>query len=413
MAESGSNRSRRWVWIFVIVVLLGGLLYFALPSTRDRVVVNVARVEREDLVKTTADNGKVEPLVDFEAHAPAASTVEQIDVHLGEVVTKGEPLLQLDNKDALLRVATAESTLQQDLQGRSQLIAGGTHQELLGQHADLANAQRQLSDATSSLNSLQALQAQGAASANEVAAAQQRVTGAQATVNQLQTRLSSPYGAGEVKSNSAQIDQARMDLAAARDNLAQMNVRSPITGTVYSLPVARFDYVNPGQALISVADLTRLQVRAFFDEPEIGNLAAGQPVTIVWAAKPGMVWHGHVTQAPTTVVSVGTRNVGECLISVDNARGDLLPNTNVTVTVTTLQRFNVLSVPREALHTQGPENFVYRVIEGKLVRTPVSVGIVSLTRVEINSGLKAGDVVALNATTDVDLQDGLAVRTQY
>ena len=176
--------------------------------------------------------------------------------------------------------------------------------------------------------------------------------------------------------------------------------------------MARYDYVQPGQALLSVANLYKLQVRAFFDEPEIGALHAGQPVTITWDAKLGREWHGRVTQAPTTVVSVGTRNVGECLISIDDADGQLLPNTNVTVTVTTLQLTNVLSLPREALHTEGSSDFVFRIVDGKLVRTPVRVGIVTLTRFEVQSGLSDGDLVALGATTDTDLHDGLPVRMQ-
>ncbi len=412
MAESGSNGSRRWIWILVVIVVLGGLLYLALPSNRDRVLVNTARVERDNLTKTIATNGKVEPLVDFQAHSPSPSTVAKIDVHLGEQVRAGEPLMQLDNKDALLRVANARNLLDTDAQNRRNMLAGGTHDELLSERADLQNAQSQLNDANASLRSLQALQARGAASANEVGAAQNRVADAQAKVNQIETRMHQRFGPGDLNLNSEQLQRSRIELAAAQNNLLQMDVHSPIAGTVYSLPVARFDYVNPGQPLISVADLHKLQVRAFFDEPEVGNLAAGQPVKIVWDAKPDRAWHGHVVQAPTTIINVGTRNVGECIISVDDANGDLLPNTNVTVTVTTLQRFGVLSLPREALHTQGAQNFVYRVVAGKLVQTPVTLGIVSLTQVEITGGLREGDIVALSAANDADLQNGLAVRTQ-
>jgi len=160
-----------------------------------------------------------------------------------------------------------------------------------------------------------------------------------------------------------------------------------------------------------VADLNLIQVRAYFDEPEIGKLVNGQKVRIVWDAKPDLAWHGHIVQVPTTVVSYGTRNVGECLIAVDDARGDLLPNTNVTVTVTLAQQKDVLSIPREALHTDGPLNFVYRVVNHKLVRTPVQLGaVVNLTRVEIASGLTEKDVVALSATNNRDLTNGLAVK---
>ena len=265
------------------------------------------------------------------------------------------------------------------------------------------------------MTSLQALQAKGAASANEVAAAKQRLADAQARVTQLRSRLQGRYSAADLAAQRAQVVQARSSVAAAQSGFSGLDVRSPISGTVYSLPYARFDFVPAGDALVNVADLNRLQVRAYFDEPNIGKLSAGQPVDISWDAKPDRIWHGHVTQAPTTVITYnGTRNVGVCLISVDDARGDLIPNTNVTVRVTTSEHFNVLSVPREALHTDGTHNFVYRVAEGRLIKTPVVVreGDVNLTRVGVSDGLHEGDMVALGATTDVDLTDGMRVKAQ-
>jgi HlyD family secretion protein len=105
--------------------------------------------------------------------------------------------------------------------------------------------------------------------------------------------------------------------------------------------------------------------------------------------------------------------VGESLITVDDARGDLLPNVNVTVTVTTAQHNNVLSIPREGLFTEGAVNFVYKIINNKLVRTPVEVApgaVVNLTRAEITGGLKEGDLIALGATSEVDLTNGMQVK---
>ena len=192
-------------------------------------------------------------------------------------------------------------------------------------------------------------------------------------------------------------------------------MHSPISGTVYDLSFEQYDFVPAGDPLVKVADLHKLQVRAYFDEPQIGKLAAGQPVTVSWEAKPNQTWHGHVTQVPTTITTYnGTRNVGVCLISIDDADGTLIPNINVTVRVTTSQHVNVLSVPREALHTEGGNNFVYKVVAGKLARTPVTIheGDVNLTFFGVSSGLQQGDVVALGATTDVDLADGMRVKGQ-
>lgn len=413
MALSPSTKNRLWIGGLTLLAVAAAILYFVLPSSRDRIIVRAARVERDvPIVNAVATNGRVEPLVDFQAHSPNPSTVAQLYVHLGQVVNHGQELLRLDDSDASLRVANARNTVQLTGQDLRNMSSGGTNDELLGQRADFINAQSQLREATNSLSSLKALQAQGAASANEIASAQQRLTDAQNRLNQIQTRMKGRFGSGDLANGRSQFARAQQELAAAQSNLAGLDIHTPINGTVYALPIARYDYVNPGEALISIADLHRLQVRAFFDEPEIGNLAAGEPVKIVWDAKPDHVWHGRVTQAPTTITNVGSRNVGECLISVDDADGDLLPNTNVTVTVTTMQRVGVLSLPREALHTEGASNYVYRILSGKLVRTPVTVGLVNLTRVEITGGLTAGDAVALGATTDTDLQDGFPVRTE-
>jgi HlyD family secretion protein len=260
------------------------------------------------------------------------------------------------------------------------------------------------------LAALQKLQQKGAASEAEVTAAQQRLTSANASLLGIQERSSRRYSDADRAKSAAQLQNARAGLSAAQAGYQSSVKRSPIAGTVYSIPVSDYDFVQAGEDLLDVADLDRIHVRAYFDEPEIGNLAIGQAVKIEWPAKPGRVWHGHVEAVPTTVITYGTRSVGECIITVDDANGDLLPNTNVTVTVTISQSFNVLSLPREALHVEGAVNFVYRVINGKLVRTPVQVGVVNLTRVEIVSGISDKDIVALSAMDNSDLANGLLVK---
>jgi HlyD family secretion protein len=76
----------------------------------------------------------------------------------------------------------------------------------------------------------------------------------------------------------------------------------PAAGTVYSLNVARSEFAEEGRLLLQLADLHNLRVRAYFDEPLIGQLAVGQSVQIKWDAEPGHIWMGHVTRVPTTVM---------------------------------------------------------------------------------------------------------------
>lgn len=411
MAQQETQRSRGWLWALVAVAACL-TIYLVLHFNQSSVTVRTARVERQDIVSTVATNGKVEPIEDFQAHAPGPGVVDKIYVTLGQQVQRGQPLIKMDDTYPLRDIASAQASIDSATATLNAMEHGGTPAELIASKADLAQAQLTQKQDAATLSALRKLQAQGAASANEIAAAQQRLQDAQVHLNQLQAQRTGRYSAGEIAAQRAQIAQGQANLAAAQRGFANVDVKAPFAGTVYSIPVQQYDFVQAGQTLLDVADLNKLQIRAYFDEPEIGPLKIGQPVQIDWNARPNMTWHGHILEAPTTVIGYGTRNVGEALISVDDARGDLLPNTNVTVRVTTLFRPNVLSLPREALQTQGSNDFVFRVVDGRLVQTPIQVGAINLTRFEITGGLNAGDVVALGATTDVDLTNGLHVKVQ-
>ncbi len=91
--------------------------------------------------------------------------------------------------------------------------------------------------------------------------------------------------------------------------------------------------MKAGDPLAEMADLHHVRIRAFIDEPELGQIAVGQPVEILWDAHPGRVWTGKTEVLPKQVVNRGTRSVGELLCSVTNDRLDLLPNTTVDVRI--------------------------------------------------------------------------------
>ncbi len=395
-----------------VVAVLGVLGIFAIHSfTRETVEVRVSPVTRENLLSSISTNGKVEPLQIFQAHAPAPGVVKRVFVDIGQKVRTGDPLLQLDDADVVSRIASATANLRTAQANANDLQQGGTQEERNSISGDLARARLGKEQAAKDVSTLQALQAKGAASAAEISAAEQRLRNADAALAGAQLRQTQRYSENDRSKSAAQIAESRQALAAAEVDYAKYNVRAPYPGTVYAIPVSAYDFVPAGEDLLDLADLDRIRVRAYFDEPEIGQLAPGQAVKIVWDARPKQTWHGHIEVAPTTVITYGTRNVGECFITVDDAHGDLLPNTNVTVTVTTSQRFNALSIPREALHTESNSNFVYRVINRRLVRTPVQVGVVNLTRVEIAAGLSDKDTVALTATSNRDLANGMQVKS--
>ncbi|HEY0565695.1 MAG TPA: efflux RND transporter periplasmic adaptor subunit [Terriglobales bacterium] len=408
------NNGRRirvsWILLAALVIAIG--IYTALHHTT--IKIRVEQASRQNLVSSITTNGKVEPVQNFEAHAPAAVTVRQVLVHEGDHVHRGQLLLRLDDSDARAAAARAQAQLTAAQAESTSLQAGGTRQEVLTTQGQLAKAQQEQTAAQRNLDALKKLQASGAASAGEVGEAQARLDRANSDLKVLQQRTQQPYAPQDVQRVNASIGEAQAALAAARDMISRANVTAPFDGTVYQVPVRPGNFVNAGDLLVQVADLSQLQVRAFVDEPEIGRLQSGQPVTIAWDALPGKTWTGQVKNVPETVILRGTRTVGEILCSVHDesadATGRLLPNVNVNVSIETVRRDNALTVPRESVHQDGAQRFVFVMRDGRLHRQVVQTGISSLTRVEVTSGLQEGDRVAINALNGDPLQDGMYVK---
>src|SRR5262249_52744015 len=156
-----------------------------------------------------------------------------------------------------------------------------------------------------------------------------------------------------------------------------------------------------------LADLTRVRVRAFVDEPELGLLKEGQYVELTWEGSPNRIWTGQVEQLPKTIVARGSRNVGEVLCSVANVDSKLLPNTNVDVRIRTAQRENALTLPRGAIRTEGSKYYVFVLEQGHVRRRDITVGISNSTYYEILGGITENDVVAVPGGTE--LHDGAPV----
>ena len=409
MAEANKQTNRVWLWIGAAGLLV--IVFFVARSmTRNRLPIHAAVVSRTELFSTVPTNGLVEPVKNYGFHSPLATSIRAINVQQGDRVKKGQLLMQLDDISARARVASAESALRNAESSYEATRQGGTLDQQQTLTANMSHARLDLAQAQRELAALQKLQTTGAASASEVAAAQQRVSVDQDSLASLETRQQTRYSTSELERARAAVADAQANLTAARAILDQTAYRAPIDGTVYSVLAARSDFVEEGKLLLQMADLKDVRVRAYFDEPEIGNLAIGQPITIVWDARQGKIWHGHIILLPSTIIAYNTRNVGEVLVAIDDADGGLLPDTHVTVTVTTSSEPNILTIPREALHVENTKPYVFLVLNDSLVRTPVTTGSLNLTRVAVTSGLKDGDVVATGSLNGLALEEGVPVK---
>ena len=365
------------------------------------------------LVSTISTNGRVEPLDNHEVHSPLSTTVKAVYVEAGDKVAAGKLLLTLDDTQARARVASAESGVKAAQAQLEAATHNGTQQERQAAAADLARARLERDEAKRGLDALTRLSSTGAAAPSEVTSARQRLENAEANLRAIEESSQKRYSPAEIDRARAALADAEANLEAARQVLARTSVHAPAAGTVYSVNVQPTEYAEEGKLLLQLADLSHERVRAYFDEPELGRLAVGQKIQIKWDARPGKVWNGHIDRTPVTVITFGTRNVGEVLVAVDDIDSELLPDTNVTVTVTVSSETNALSVPREALHSENGKFYVYKVAGDELKRTPVTTGTINLTQVAIISGLQDGDMVATGTTSGQPLQEGIPIKVAH
>jgi HlyD family secretion protein len=400
---------RRWLWVGAVVVIT--LVFFAARAlTRDRLPVRVAQISHQALESTISANGRVEPEVNYEVHSPVSAIVKAVYVRPGDEVPAGKLLLQLDDVEARAKVASAESAVKAAQAALEAIEQNGTVEQRQATMADVARFKLERDQAQRDLAALSKLSSTGAASPSEVAAARQRLATAEGNLHAAEQSTQSRYSPAELARAKAALADAEANQQAAASVLAQTSVHAPIAGTVYSLNTGTTEFAEAGKLLLETADLHRERVRGYFDEPEIGRLAVGQKVEIKWEAKPGSVWNGHIERVPVTVITYGTRIVGEVIIHIDEGDGQLLPDTNVTVTVTTSSESNILSMPREALRSENGKPYVFRVENDELKRTPVTIGTINLTQVAILTGLKDGDWVATGTTNGQPLQEGVVIK---
>jgi HlyD family secretion protein len=409
------RRLRNRILIFLLLAGVAAIVLIKVSGRQPVAKISAVMPVRQNVVASIASNGKVEPISPFVMRARLDTFIEKIHVVEGQSVKKGQPLLELNVKDVEAQLAEARSKLlraENDLR----VAKGGGRPDAAAQAAGaLATAVAQRDRLQRSHDALVRLIAQHAATNDELAANDLELTKAQAEVTRL-TAAKQEFERGvNFEANQAPllVQQAQSEVAALAEKVHNGHITAPSDGTLYSMPVKAGDYVKIGDLLAEMADLRKVRVRAFIDEPELGALEPDEPVRITWDALPNRVWIGKTETIPKQVVARGARSVGELLCSVDNAKLELLPNINVNVRINSKERDHVLTVPRGAVEAEGNQRFVFVVKRGDFAKTnlekrEIHVGIADAANYEITSGLQEGEMVALPG--DVDLKDGMVVR---
>jgi HlyD family secretion protein len=414
MTNTNASFIARHRWIVTTIAIVAAVVFLASFMSREPAVpVRAVTAQRGTIRSVVSTNGKVEPLQNFEAHAPVGTTVSKILAREGDHVKKGQLLVQLNDTEARSQAARAQAQVRSAEADLSVIQKGGNREEVLTLESQITKARTDSDTAQRNLDALRRLRQQGAASPGEVKNAEDQLKRANADLNLLLQKQKDRYSQPEIARVEAQKSEAQAAFAAAKDRLDQLNIRAPFEGIVYSLPVQQGAYLNPGDLVLQEADLSKVRVRAFVDEPDVGRLAPGDKIEVTWDALPDRTWEGTVSVIPAVIKLHGTRNVGETTCVVDNKDFKLLPNVNVGVTIITAEHRDVLTVPREAVHQDDSKAYVYQIVNNELQRTYLQTSVSNLTQVEVAGGLPENALIALGPLNSKPLRSGLVVKVVH
>jgi len=399
---------RLWIIVGAALVLTAVLVFISGRGGTARVAVT--SVIRENLSSVVSSNGKVEPVMPISLRASFPTFVKKVQAVEGQQVKRGQLLYVLDDAGLTAELAQSRADLNTEEEALRVAKSGGRADQIAKVAADLQKALAMREQLRRDNESLTKLVAQKAATQHEFEENRLALAQAEADVQSLEK-------AKQTYVNQAQLDIERVTLLVehAKNQVRDLEQKLSSThgialadGTLYSLPIHQGDFVKEGDLLAEMADMHHVRVRAFIDEPELGQIDVNQAVEIFWDAHPDRVWTGRTEVVPKQVVAHGTRNVGELLCSVSNDRLDLIPNTTVDVRIHISERPNVLVIPRGAVFIDGGKRFVFVVQDNRLRRRDIKVGIANPTMIEVLSGLQEGDQVALPG--DVSLKENLRIR---
>ena len=357
--------------------------------------VSFARVKRQTLVSSLPTNGKVEPFEWQAARAETTGLASRVEVREGQSVAKGALLASLTDPSLDAEIQAGEAKVAEARANVAALEAGGRPAEIADIDNSLARSRFDLEQATKEYDSLRRLAEKQAATAMEVQASQVKMRQAELAIEGLLKRRTSLVGAPDIAAAKARLQDVEVALNLARQRARQSVVRAPIAGVVYGLALQPGAYLNVGDLVANVGRMDRLRVRVYVDEPELGRVAEGQPVTLTWQALPGKKWLGTVQRKPSSIQALGSRQVGEVLCIIENPGRELVPGTNVDAEIRTAVVEGALVIPRETLRHDANGDYVFALQGDTVERRPVKTGTSSIALVQVTDGLAEGDRVAL------------------
>jgi len=357
----------------------------------------LAVVEQGTMVRSVVATGKIEPITKVEIKSKANGIIERLHVDVDQIVQPGQVLAELDRENLTARLREARANLQAAEAAHEAAIAQLKKNEIEAESPEIELARRTYLRAEQLFD--QKLIAQNgldeARSALEQAENRQRAARSQLIIAR-----------AKVAEAAAHVAQAGAAVERADEELASATLRAPIRATVLTRdvelgsPVSSILNLGANATLVmTLGDIERVFVRGKVDESDIGRVRLGQRVRITTETFRDRLFNGRVTQISPIGVEKDNVTTFEVEISIDNSGQALKANMTANAEIVLEEHPSSLLLPEAAVTYDAQRHaFVDLADPGAKNgrrRVPVTVGIGNGTKVQVTSGVKAGDKVVL------------------
>jgi HlyD family secretion protein len=396
------------------IVAALGLGAVALPSIRrwsraDRAVdastLSIGAVTRGDLRRDVSVQGRVVAALHPTLVAAAAGTVS-LRAKAGSVVRKGDILAIVNSPEVRSALEQAKArllSLQSEVE--RQKIAGNQSDARLRQQADIARTR--LDAARRALVRMETLFREGLTNRGDYEKAQDDVHLAELEVAQAtrEIALGRETSDFDVRARTLEADSQRSATAELQKRFDDLTIRAPYDSVVSSLAVNDGDSVTTNAAIAGVVNLSSLELELTIPEEYAADTKIGTPVSISYGADEQP---GHITSVSPEVVG---NQVTARAVPDGGWPAGMKQNQRVTTRLVFESKKNVLKVPRGAFLEAGGGRSVYVVVDGTTAtRRDIVVGAVSVSEVEIASGLREGERIIVSDTSSFDSARSVILR---
>ena len=396
MPAAHKHKRRALLAAGALAVVLGGAFLVITWRASDHAInatrLRIAEVTRGTLVRDAAVNGRVVAAVSPTLYSTAPSTVT-LQVAAGDTVKRGQVLAVLESpdlSDALKREQSSYQQLEAEV-ARQQILA--RKQKLLAQReADTAEIDRLSAQRT--LERYQAVANEGIIAKIDFQKAKDALSSAE-----IRARHASKAAVLEnddvglsLKTKVNELDRQRLSMANAQRRVDELTVRAPVDGFIGTLSVQNRSVVAANVALMTLVDLSRLEVELEVPESYVADMGLGMKAEIELG---GMKASGTLSALSPEVV----KNQVLARVRFDGAQPKgLRQSQRVSARLLIEEKPNVVLLPRGPFVDSEGGRVAYVVQDGVAVRTPITLGATSVSAVEILAGLKPGDQVVISGT---------------